>query len=213
MSTTMIGSRPYTNIVGNKRIYFDDLNLTDVSLRDVARGLAHENRYSGQTFRPYSVLEHSLHCEEHYVIGEQGIVPGVRLALLMHDAHEFLCKDMPSPLKALLPGYRDFERRCELATWRRFGIVEVMKAAHGIVHRVDLLALNTERKFFGFEDEGDWPSFQDYPASAVIGSQLSWLTCELQRSSIVTLGRMQDQWVERVVEAMDQYNSVKGDEE
>lgn len=208
MSIEVVGHRPYTNLVGRKRVYYDELDLTDVSLWDIARGLAHENRYAGQTFRPYSVLEHSLMCEEHYSIELDGAAPGVRVALLMHDAHEFLCKDMPSPLKVVIPGYRDFERRCENAVWERFSILPAMIVHSALVHEIDLIALNTERTYFDFESEGDWPSYSTYPISPAIGGMLAWTTCEIQRNYTVAMAEMQDVWVQRVMAALNEYKEI-----
>jgi hypothetical protein len=170
MSTDVIGKRPYINIGGERRLYLDTLDMTGLTLEQLARSLAHENRFGGQTPRPYSVLEHSLLVEYIYTstvrdLGEQPL-DRVRLALLMHDAHEGLVKDMPSPLKKLLPDYRDLESRVELAVHEHFGITRLMDQAADTIKHYDLRACNTERFVFGFEpesDDADWPPTSEFP--------------------------------------------------
>ena len=62
----------------------------DVDLSDVARGLSQINRFCGQTRRPFSVAEHSI------VVGDL-VPPHLKLAALLHDAHEALIGDVPTP--------------------------------------------------------------------------------------------------------------------
>ncbi len=173
MSIDVIRSRPYLNIGMDKRVYLDDLDMKDVELEDLALALSHENRYGGHTFRPFSVLEHLLltdwlYCQN-FTGADVKLDAELRLACLMHDAHEALCKDMPSPLKKILPGYRALERRIEEALWDRFGIAGVMEEGHAPVRFYDLRALNTEREHFKFEmgADADWPSLEEWPAGSM----------------------------------------------
>ncbi len=173
MSTEVIGRRPYINVGQRDRVYFDDLKMHHIGLDQFARALSHENRFGGQTCRPYSVAEHLLLCDWLYredCAVSYGIYPvnsRARLALLMHDAHEALVKDMPSPHKAQLPDYRALEDRVERAVWQRFRIDELMTESKNFVKHYDLRALNTERVYFGFEPDGDadWPSLVNWPAA------------------------------------------------
>lgn len=169
--TIEVIKRPYINIGQMKRVYLDELDLTHVDLDDLALALSHENRFGGHSTRPYSVLEHLLLVDWIYcqMCQDEACVPHpqVRLALLMHDAHEALVKDMPSPLKKALPDYRDLESRVELALHERFDIVRLMERAHDVIKFYDWTALNTERLAFKFEldaEDADWPTFQEYPA-------------------------------------------------
>jgi 5'-deoxynucleotidase YfbR-like HD superfamily hydrolase len=72
------------------------------SLHDIARGLSLQPRFGGQTDESWSVLEHSMFCAElaDSIYGERTF----RLAMLLHDAHEAITGDVPTPLKT--PDFR-----------------------------------------------------------------------------------------------------------
>jgi uncharacterized protein len=77
-------------------------------IEDIAHHLAQINRFTGACFRPYSVAEHSLLVER--IGASRGASPGLRMALLMHDAHEAYTTDLASPAKrAVGLGWNGFE--------------------------------------------------------------------------------------------------------
>jgi 5'-deoxynucleotidase YfbR-like HD superfamily hydrolase len=80
----------------------------DISLDDVAIGLARIPRFLGQSRRKYSVLEHSLHVCGIVAERDASAAARTRLAALLHDAHEALTGDIPTPvvnaLEMLQPG-------------------------------------------------------------------------------------------------------------
>lgn len=82
-------------------VYIDlsDPDYSRVHIRDIAAGLARECRFAGQLHGYYPVAQH---C----VIGSLIAPAHVQYVFLMHDAAEAIIKDIPSPLKALLPDYR-----------------------------------------------------------------------------------------------------------
>jgi 5'-deoxynucleotidase YfbR-like HD superfamily hydrolase len=84
-------------------------------VEDIARGLSHTARFSGQTHRPYYVSQHSIIVSK--VVPEEFALEG-----LMHDAMESFMTDIPSPLKRLLPGYIELEKRAEADMCKRFGM-------------------------------------------------------------------------------------------
>jgi hypothetical protein len=85
------------------------------SIEDIARGLSHTARFSGQTNRVYTVAQHS-------VLVSKLVPPEHALEGLLHDGTEaFLC-DVPSPLKRMLPGYVELEKRAEADMCKRFGM-------------------------------------------------------------------------------------------
>lgn len=83
------------------------------SLIDIAVGLSRQPRFGGQTLQWWSVLDHSLFCDAlvRSDLAERGYPPVAgayddaeslrrcRLAVLLHDAHEALTGDVPTPLK------------------------------------------------------------------------------------------------------------------
>lgn len=85
---------------------FEYLHTTEdqIDINDIAFGLSRESRFAGQTSHFYSVAQHSLAVA-------RAVPLDYALEGLLHDAAEAYCKDLPSPLKALLPGYKEIELR------------------------------------------------------------------------------------------------------
>ena len=88
--------------------HFDylDPRPDDIYILDIAQGLANECRYAGQARHFYSVAQHAW-------LTSQIVDPEYALEALLHDASEAYCKDIPRPLKELLPDYREIEARVD----------------------------------------------------------------------------------------------------
>lgn len=114
-------------------------------IKDVAHHLAQINRYTGACSRPYSVAEHSLLVER---IGQQrGATPVLRLALLMHDAHEAYTSDMSSPAKVAIGlDWHEFEGNHALNLRHHFGLRTTFVAHRKEIDACDRIALATERR-------------------------------------------------------------------
>lgn len=110
--------------------FFDYANpkAEDFEVEDVARGLATEYRYAGQTDEPYSVAQHAVHCSTQPGTLEE------QYERLHHDDPEFIMKDMPKPLKNLLPDYRVIEEKVTAIVNAKFGIPYPLSES---CHRVD----------------------------------------------------------------------------
>lgn len=85
-----------------------------ICLQDIAVGLSHECRYAGQISQFYSVAEHSI-------IVADAVPAHMKLAALLHDASEAYLKDIPTPLKDLLPEYRQIEHNFMFVIAKKFG--------------------------------------------------------------------------------------------
>ena len=102
----------------------------DFDIRDIARALSHEPRYGGHTAFHYSVAQHS-------VLVSRLVSPRHRLHALMHDASEAYLKDIPRPLKRMLPEYAVIERRVQEACFDAFGMVnEIPDEVHEYDNRI-----------------------------------------------------------------------------
>lgn len=68
------------------------------TLDDIALALSRAPRFGGQCREDWSVLDHSMFAAALAV--EDKCAPGLVLACLVHDAHEALTGDVPSPFKS-----------------------------------------------------------------------------------------------------------------
>jgi len=109
---------------------------------EIATALGNECRYGGHCKRFYSVAEHSVHVLG--VVAGRADMAGNKEALraaLLHDGAEAYCKDIPRPLKLLLPRYRAIEDRVDAALRAQFRIThehdEIVKWADMAVFRAE----------------------------------------------------------------------------
>jgi hypothetical protein len=69
------------------------------SLIDIAVALSRMPRFGGHTRRWWSVLDHTLFCDELVKSEPDFVTRESRLALLFHDAHEAITGDVPTGAK------------------------------------------------------------------------------------------------------------------
>src|SRR5579871_2726943 len=112
-------------MLSGRRLDLLDPSALDIEIEDIAHGLARVARWNGQTSGAhiYSVAQHCLLVEAL----ARGRVPrldqGRRLAVLLHDAPEYVIGDMISPFKVVIgDAYKAVERRLLEAIHRRFGL-------------------------------------------------------------------------------------------
>lgn len=137
-------------------------------IEDIAHHLAQINRFTGACFRPYSVAEHSLLVER--IGAARGAAPGLRMALLMHDAHEAYTSDLASPAKVSVGlGWNSFEAAHAANVRHFFGLRTAFAAYRKEITACDLIALATERRDlmpFDPEQNAPWPLL-DTPGAEV----------------------------------------------
>ena len=138
-----------TWILTNSGKHFDfaDPQPDQIDILDIAQGLANECRYAGQCRVFYSVAKHSF-------LASQIVNPRLALEALLNDAAEAYCKDIPRPLKYMLPDYQAIEERVESAIRERFKLPAQMSPE---VKRADLILLATERRDLMPADDTPWP--------------------------------------------------------
>jgi uncharacterized protein len=119
------GARAWQRMLSGRRLDLLDPSPLDVEIEDIAHGLARVARWNGQTkgAHIFSVAQHALLVD---VIARQR-VPRLdrrgRLAVLLHDAPEYVIGDMISPFKAVIgDSYKGVEQRLLTAIHLRFGL-------------------------------------------------------------------------------------------
>lgn len=140
-----------------------------IAIEDIAQGLAQVNRFTGQASRPYSVAEHSLFVEQ--LVAQCTDDPNVRMAALLHDAHEAYFGDMSAPLKQMLNAatggaLRREEARLQGAVLRHFRLSAAFHGNTALIHWGDMTALSSERVALMPEHPVVWQCTVDFPAVA-----------------------------------------------
>lgn len=151
----MIERSPTEFVTGSGAVYdFANPSALDITIEDLAWGLACEPRFRGQTQTRarrrafYSVGQHS-------VFGSWQAPPELAFDFLMHETGEFLFGDMLAPLKITIPEFKRREKECAALLEARFGVKMLDPAA---IKRLDQRMLATEKRdLYPQEDHVLWP--------------------------------------------------------
>ncbi len=117
--------RAWQRMLSGRRLDLLDPSALDVEIEDIAHGLARVARWNGQTIGAhiFSVAQHTLLVEAIAAKRMPGLDRRARLALLLHDAPEYVIGDMISPFKAIIgDAYKGVEQRLLTAIHLRFGL-------------------------------------------------------------------------------------------
>jgi uncharacterized protein len=112
-----------------RKVSLTNPKVEDIVPEDIAHALAHICRFNGQIREHYSVAQHSMEVAKH-------VAPRLRLEAILHDAAEAYIGDMISPLKNLVPGFRDIEYRFEKIIAEKFNIL-LDNMRHPVIKLVD----------------------------------------------------------------------------
>lgn len=147
----------YIRLKSGRRFFYRRPQPSQFTLGDLVWSLSRIPRFLGHTEgNPYSVLQHCCICHD--------LAPAhCKREALGHDLVEGLAGDAVSPLKDLLPDYRDIELRIERVLARRFKWQYPFPAD---VKRVDLIALATEMR--DLTKRRDWRELPYPPSNLVI---------------------------------------------
>ena len=151
MNKTLLNVREPAPIISTRTrdIHLDCVTVDDIDFVEAARTLARIPRYGGQSDEPFSVLQHLLLCDSIASYLEFND-PELRLRIILHDVHEYIIGDFPSPLKRLLDeksgGFiKELERSIDVAVHAAAGLTEeppeVALISKRIIKQIDHLAL------------------------------------------------------------------------
>jgi 5'-deoxynucleotidase YfbR-like HD superfamily hydrolase len=120
-----VSPRAWQRMLSGRRLDLLDPSALDIEIEDIAHGLARVARWNGQTSGAhiFSVAQHSLLVEALARARVPRLDRSRRLAVLLHDAPEYVIGDMISPFKGVIgDAYKAVERRLLAAIHRRFGL-------------------------------------------------------------------------------------------
>jgi len=182
-------------MLSGRRLDLLDPTPVDIEISDIAHGLARVARWNGQTLgdHAFSVAQHSLLVEDIAGRLRPDLEPRWRLAVLLHDAAEYVIGDMISPFKAVVGGdYRTIEAGLKAAVHLRFGLpAELPARVSALTKRADRIAAFFEatelagfsaaeaRRFFG-RPEGFGARLGNDPAAAPVLGLEPWPAAKAQ---------------------------------
>src|SRR3954468_10923628 len=124
-----VGTRAWQRMLSGRRLDLLDPSSLDGEIEDIAHGLARVARWNGQTkgAHIFSVAQHTLLVEAVARARMPRLDRTRRLAIILHDAPEYVIGDMISPFKAVIgDAYKAVERRLLAAIHLRFGLPAVL---------------------------------------------------------------------------------------
>lgn len=135
--------------------YFDGIELlsgaymnyhkpeeSKATIEDLGHALSNVCRFSGHLPRFYSVAQHLVNTAA--VLKEMGCGPSLMYAGLMHDTAEAFTNDLPTPLKAAFPPFKELEVKIETAMAERFSFMYPLPPQ---VKLADAIMLGLEKEF------------------------------------------------------------------
>src|SRR5271155_3175701 len=117
--------RAWQRMLSGRRLDLLDPSPLDIEIEDIAHGLARVARWNGQTngTHIFSVAQHCLLVEALARAKTPRLDRARRLAVLLHDAPEYVIGDMISTFKVVIgDSYKAVERRLLAAIHVRFGL-------------------------------------------------------------------------------------------
>jgi len=115
---------------------FVDMEDSEYTIEDIAHNLSRICRFTGAVDKHFSVAQHS-------VLVSLCVPPEHAMSALMHDQSEAVMSDINSPLKALLPQYKAFEKKVEKFMFSRMGLPFPM---HPSIKLADISVFLAENK-------------------------------------------------------------------
>jgi hypothetical protein len=138
----------WTQSLSGREIYVEDPRPGDFDVGDVANGLAKAGRYGDQipVEIHYSVAEHSVLLAD-YAEQELGWSPVACLAVLFHDAPEFILKDQHRALKAAIrPCYKPLEEKWHGVLSAKYGYSKIYERLKDKIKELDVRIVYHEKR-------------------------------------------------------------------
>ena len=118
-------TRAWQRMLSGRRLDLLDPSPLDIEIADIAHGLARVARWNGQTSGAhiFSVAQHTLLVDVMARLHIADVDRRLGLAIMLHDAPEYVIGDMITPFKAVIAdSYKTVEKRLLAAIHIRFGL-------------------------------------------------------------------------------------------
>ena len=166
-------------MLSGRRLDLLDPSPLDVEIEDIAHGIARVPRWNGQTIGAhiFSVAQHTLLVDtlarQHGPIDDK-----LRLAIMLHDAPEYVVGDMITPFKAVIgDSYKVVELRLLAAIHVRFGLPPKLAAAEEkLIKQADRAAAYLEATRLAGFSEAEARRFFGTPPKLSAAMQRDYLT-------------------------------------
>lgn len=146
-----------------KKFHFLDPQPEEIDIVDIAHALSLNCRFTGQCKEFYSVAQHSIMVAE--------IVPQeYKLHALLHDASEAYMPDLPRPMKAEIPKFKEIEKLILNSIFDKF--LKNAQYDHTIIKMADNILLATEARDL-MTNMDDWAALPE-PLKEFIVPLASW---------------------------------------
>lgn len=104
---------PFIRLHSGGKFHILKPKLSELNIEDICWGLSHICRFTGHSDKFYSVAQHVCLVSD--------LLPdNLKLEGLLHDATESVYSDINSPLKSVLPQYKELELRAEALVAKKF---------------------------------------------------------------------------------------------
>ena len=148
--------RAWQRMLSGRRLDLLEPSPLDVEIEDIAHGLSRVARWNGQTAGDwaFSVAQHSVLVDDLAGRLRAGTARKWRLAVLLHDAPEYVIGDLITPFKAAVGiDYKALEQRLMQAVLLRFGLPgELPEEIQQLIKKADRAAAYLEAiQLAGFE--------------------------------------------------------------
>jgi hypothetical protein len=171
--------RAWQRMLSGRRLDLLDPSPLDIEIADIAHGLARVARWNGQTSGThiFSVAQHTLLVEA-IARRRTSLDMRARLAILLHDAPEYVIGDMITPFKAVIGGsYKLVEHRLLAAIHLRFGLPPAVSAElTRLIKSSDQAAAYLEATRLAGFGEGEAKRFFGSPPQVTAAFERDYLT-------------------------------------
>ena len=172
--------RAWQRMLSGRRLDLLDPSALDVEIEDIAHGLARVARWNGQTHGAhiFAVAQHALLVECIARQREPNLDRRLRLAVLLHDAPEYVIGDMITPFKAVIgDSYRAVEARLHVAIRIRFGLPpQLPREVHRLIKAADQAAAYLEATRLAGFDPAEAQRFFGRPPALASSLERDYLT-------------------------------------